>query len=1068
MKTKFNGILTLLLALVVQISFAQEKTVSGTVSDNSGALPGVSVIIKGTTTGTETDFDGKYSIKAKAGDVLSFSYLGYTTVEKTIGTSNTVNVTMEEDANVLDEVVVTALGIKREAKALGYSQQSVEGDALTKTKEADLATAIAGKISGVQFTGQPTSTFKAANIRLRGDNNILYVVDGVKLYSRTDVNNEDIETLTVLKGLAATALYGPDGKSGAIVITTKRAKNGKAVIKFSSTYSLSNVYTMPEYQNEYGGGYANDGKPSGHPRRLKGAVGLFESFSFNAATMPASWAAYTGQLIPTYSADESWGPRLEGQMVRHWDSWIPNDPEFGKLRPWTANPDNVRDFYQTGTTSNNSISFEKGGEDYSIRTAVTRINQELILENTKRNTTIFSINADYNLNEKLKLNTSINYTNRFTFNDPINNYGNLGANFNQWWQRQIDINRLRDYKRNGQPVSWNISSPTKSKPAYWNSPFFIVYENTNEQYKNAVYGQIGLTYQIMEGLSASIAYKKSYNGYFSNSKVGWGGLEVEDYTEESSFNTRDEFFGRASYSKTFNDFDVNASAGFELTNYSRRRIYGSAVGGLTTPGFYSLDTSKDRPNTFSRLYEDKNKAWFTTASVGYKNMAYAEASYRMDYGSTADPNANSVTTIGLSGSFILSQLIENKELISFAKARIGYAQAPYFPNRYLLAQTYNSNNPYGSVGTSSVPDAGVNPTLKGGEREELEFGAEVKFLKNRIGVDFAYFDRTDKNLPSWVTVPGSTGITGFYSNQGEETYKGIEVGLNFVPFKGEDFNMDVTINAATLKRKVVKIADGVDVNVLDSWGPSVQKRVGQEWGAIYGNAYRRDANGTKVLATNGRYEYDTNQYLGSILPDVTGGVSANMSYKNISLSLGFDYQFGGKFYGVTRRYGNFAGLGVETVGNNSLGNPIRDDVAHTGTSGSSSSTSVNLANAASNSGGQLTSGVDASGNPVSFLVNPYYLWRSNLRNVHEEYINDATYIKLRTVSLGYKLPSDLVEKTPFTSIDLGIFANNVWLIHSDVKGVDPSETEGRSGINWIENGQLPSARTIGFNAKFSF
>ena len=572
----------------------------------------------------------------------------------------------------------------------------------------------------------------------------------------------------------------------------------------------------------------------------------------------------------------------------------------------------------------------------------------------------------------------------------------------------------------------------------------------------------------MEGLSANIAYKKTYNGYVSNSKVGWGGLEVEDYTEGHDSNTRDEFFGRATYSKTFNDFDLSATAGFELTKYSRRRINASAVGGLTTPGFYSLNTSTDRPSLSSQKYEFENKAWFTTASVGYKNMAYAEASYRTDYSSTADANANSVKTLGISGSFILSQLIENKELISFAKARVGYAQAPYFPGTYLLSQTYASGTPYGSTGTSSVPNSGVNPQLKGGEREELEFGAEVKFLKNRIGIDFAYFDRTDKNLPSFVTVPGSTGITGYYSNQGEETYKGIEVGLNFVPFKGEDFNMDVTINAATLKRDVVKIADGVDVNVLDSWGPSVQKRVGQEWGAIYGNAYRRDANGTKVLAANGRYEYDTNQYLGSILPDVTGGVTANMSYKNLSLSLGFDYQIGGKFYGVTRRYGNFAGLGVETVGNNALGNPVRSAVADTGTSGSSSVTSVNLANAASNSGGQLTSGVDASGNPVSFLVNPYYLWRSNLRNVHEEYINDATYVKLRTISFGYKLPSDLVEKTPFSGIDLGIFANNVWLIHSDVKGVDPSETEGRAGINWIENGQLPSARTIGFNAKFTF
>ncbi|TXD46626.1 SusC/RagA family TonB-linked outer membrane protein [Polaribacter sp. IC073] len=1069
MKTKFKGILTLLLAFVVQITFAQEKTVSGTISEASGPLPGVSILIKGTSTGTQTDFNGKYSISAKPGDILSYSYVGYKTVEKKVGTSSAINVKMVQDASVLNEIVITALGIKREAKALGYAQQSVDGDVLNKTKETDLSTAIAGKVSGIQFTGQPTSTFKASNIRLRGNSNLLYVVDGVKLNSRTDVNNDDIESLTVLKGLAATALYGPDGKNGAIIITTKKAKSGEAIVKYSHTSSFANAYIMPEYQNEYGGGYANDGKPSGNPERGRGAVGYFESFAHNPSTMPASWAAYNGQSIPSYSADESWGPRLEGQMVRHWDSWIPNDPEFGNLRPWEANPNNIRDFYQTATLQNNSVSFEKGGEDYSIRTAITKINQELILENTERNTNIFSINAEYNITEKLKFNTSINYTNRFTFNDPDNNYGNLGANFNQWWQRQIDIDRLKNYKRNGEAVSWNISSPTKSKPAYWNSPYFILYENTREQYKNAIYGQAGLTYSFTDNLVANVAFKKTYNSYHSNSKVGWGGLEVEDYTEWTSSDDREEIFGRVSYSTEYKDFDLNTSAGFEFTKIRNKNTYASAVGGLTTPGFYSLATSKDRPSVSSSVGEQDGKAWFTTASLGFMNTAYLEASLRRDYSSTADPEANSVTTYGVSGSFILSQLINNRELLSFAKLRAGYTQAPYFPGRYLLGQTYNSGTPYGSTGTSSVPNAGVNQNLKGGTRKEVEFGTELKFLKNRIGLDVTYFDRKDDELPSFVTVPGSTGITGFYSNQGKESFSGLEIGLSATPFKSDNFTWDLSFNMATLNRTVDYIADGVDVNVLDSWGPQLQKRVGQEWGAIYGNAYKRDENGTKILADNGRYEYDTNQYLGSILPDFTGGGTSYMTYKNISLQLGFDYQVGGKFYGVTRRYGNFSGLGTETVGNNVLGNPVRNNVTFTGaSSGSSSVTSVNFANAAPDSGGQLTSGVDASGAPVQYLVNPYYLWRSNLRNVHEEFINDATYVKLRTVSIGYKLPNSVIEKTPFKSIDLGVFANNVWLIYTGVDGVDPSETEGRGGINWIENGQLPSARTIGMNAKFTF
>lgn len=1074
MKTTFKGILTLLLAFVVQVTFAQEKTISGIVSDKTGPLPGVSIVIKGSSTGTETDFDGKYSIKAKAGDILSFSYVGYKTTEKIVSISTTINLTLEEDANVLDEIVVTALGIKREAKALGYSQQSVGGEALTKVQDPDISSAIAGKVSGIQFAGQPTSTFKAADIRLRGNNNLLYVVDGIKLNSRTDINNDDIETLTVLKGLAATALYGPDGKNGAIVITTKRAKDGKAVIKINSTLSFSNVYIMPEYQNEYGGGYANDNKTDANGNVIddslyRSAIGNFETFEYNPATMDPSWAAFNGQLIPTYSADESWGPRLEGQMVRHWDSWIPDDPEFGQLREWSPQPDNIKNFYQTGMLKNNSIAFEKGGEDYSIRSTITKIDQETILENTKRTTSILGINADYNLTEKLKFNAIVNYTKRFTFNDPDNNYGNLGSNFNQWWQRQIDIDRLRDYKRNGSPVSWNIASPTNSKPAYWNSPFFVLYENTQEQNKNAVYGLVGLTYEINDDLVANLSFKKAYNDYQSSSKVGWGGLEVEDYSEWTSSDDREELFGRLSYSKDFEDFDFAASAGFEITKIRYKYMYGSAVGGLTTPDYFSLDTSVDRPTLTSTLGEQEAQGWFTTASVGYKDFAFVEGSFRMDYSSTADPSANSVTTFGLSTSFILSEFIENKDFISFAKLRAGYTEAPYFPGRYLLSQTYSSGTAYGSYGTSTVPNAGVNPNLKGGTRKETEIGAEVKFFHNRLGFDLTYFDRKDDELPSYVTVPGSTGITGFYSNQGKESFSGIEFSVSATPIKTENFTWDLNFNFATLKRTVDYIADGVDTNVLSSWGPSLEKRVGEEWGAIYGAAYRRDENGNKILADNGYYEYDNNQYLGSILPDLTGGLTTNMTYKNLTLTLGFDYQFGGKFYGVTRRYGTYAGLLTETTGNNPLGNPVRNSVAYDGTSsGSSSVVSVAYANASSNSGGQLTEGVDANGNEVSYLVNPYYLWRSNLRNIHEEFVNDATYIKLRTVSLNYSLPSKIMDKIPFSQIDIGVFANNVWLIHSDVQGVDPSEIEGLNGYNWIENGQLPSARTIGANVKLTF
>ncbi len=538
--------------------------------------------------------------------------------------------------------------------------------------------------------------------------------------------------------------------------------------------------------------------------------------------------------------------------------------------------------------------------------------------------------------------------------------------------------------------------------------------------------------------------------------------------------TKNEIFGVLNYSQDFNDFSFSASTGVQIEDRNFEIVLDQTVGGMTTPGFYSIGTSKDRPNNFNLKVNTENKAWFATGTVGYKEMFFLEGSYRMDYSSTARKDLNSVITKALSGSFIFSKLIPQNDILSFGKLRAGYAEAPFFPIPYQLSQTYTPRNPYGSSGTSTVPDTGVNPELEGGQRKELEYGIELKFIKNRLGLDFTYFDRKDEKIPSFVTIPGSTGITGYWSNEGKQSFKGFEIALSGTPIKTDDFSWDISINFATLKRTVDFIAEDVDVNILSSWGPQLQERVGEEWGAIYGNAFKRDDKGNKVLGDDGLYEYERNKYLGSILPDFTGGASTSFTYKNFDLAFGFDFQYGGKFYGVSRRYGNYAGLGSETVGNNRLGNPVRNAVSGSGTH---AAYSVNLTNADATSGGQLTSGVDASGNPQEFLVNPFVLWRNNLRNIHEEYVNDATYIKLRTIRFGYKLPTKFLEKTAFSDINIGVFANNVWLIKSDLKGVDPSELEGRRAGNeingiknyeWIENGQLPNARTIGINARFTF
>jgi TonB-linked SusC/RagA family outer membrane protein len=1035
MKTKLKWIVMLLLALVVQISFAQEKTVSGTVSDSSGNLPGVSVLVKGTTTGTETDFNGKYTIKAKVGDVLSFSYVGYKTSEKKVGTSSTIDVVLVEDAGLLDEIVITSLGIKRDKKALGFSQQSVKPENLVRTRETDLNNALAGRVSGVQAVGAPSAGFGNSGIRLRGQSISLYIVDNVKVNSISDINTDDIADLTVLKGAAATALYGPEAFSGIIIITTKSAKKGQSSITLNHSTAMENVYLLPEYQNEYGGGYSQE----------------FNTFDFNPAQHPASWSAFDGQSMVEYYADESWGPKMNGQMVRHWDSWILGDPEFGKLRPFSANPDNIKNFFDTGVVNNTSVDFTKGGEDYNIKGGIVNIDRSSVMPNSNRRQVQAYTNIRFNITDKLEAYANINYQDRRTRNFPDDGYGNVASNFNQWWQRQLDMDRVRNYNRNGSFVSWNINSPTNTRPLYWDSPFFETNENLNFQTKNATYGRMGLNYTVNDNLNGYIELRKTYASFESNNRTAFGGLNQPGYSESDSFDYRDEVFGIMNYSKDLSeDLDFNASAGFELITLGGESLNGSTVGGLTTLNFYSLSTSVDRPTVTNSQYKQKSQGVFSKVSFGYKDMLFVDGSARFDWGSTANPNDNRVETYGGSVSFIFSKLIPQNDIISFGKLRASAASGPFLPARYVLSPTFDIGTPYGSSGTLSSQSTFANPQLSGGQRQDFEFGTELKLFNNKVDLDVTYFSRVDKNLPSSVSLDGATGFSRTFLNSGQQTSNGIEIGLNFSPIKSEDFEWNVYSNFSTLKRTVDAIADGVDVNVLSSsWrGIQLQERVGEEWGAIYGRAFRRDADGNMILSSTGNPLYDQNQYLGNVLPDFTGGLSNNIRYKNFNLGFDIDFQSGGKVFSVTRMFNNYSGLGIETVGLNNLGNPVRDAVA--------------------DGGGVLIEGVDATtGAPVSYNVEAQTYW-GRLFALHERWLYDASYVKLRTVRLDYDLPAAMLSKTPFKKLNLGVFANNVWLIHSAIPGLDPSEIETANGVNWTEGGQLPNVRTVGINVRMSF
>lgn len=1035
--------------IMFQWSFAQ-KSVSGTVSDSAGVpLPGATVVVDGTSNGVTTDFDGVYSIMANEGDVLSVSYVGFTTQKVTVGASATLNVTLAAD-NALEEVVVTALGITREAKSLGYAQQKVEGSALTKTKQLDFKTALAGKVAGVQVISGTSSTFEPSAIRLRGEQDVLYVVDGIKM-SSTDINTDNIDNITVLKGAAATALYGSEARSGVIVITSKKAQAGETYITVDHNTVASTISRLHPYQNEYGGGYDQ----------------AWDTFSYNPATDPASWAAFQGQNIPYYAADESWGPKLDGTLARHWDSWIPNHPNFGELRPWSANPNNIKNFFETGVTSTTSVSFGKGGDDYSFRATGRATQATLPVPNAARDTYDVNINGSVDLSDKLTMYSALNARIQNTDNYVSSGYGSLQSNFSQWWQRQLDMDRLKNnYHYEGAFYTWNRRSARNARPQYWDAPHYEQYQNTNNNENSTYSGNFGFNYDIIDGLSANVEVnRRAYNRTsWNRGYIGVNTLSTQaSYGEGSFVSEQNELRARLNYSKAItSNFDVNAIVGYGARQFRSISTSASTSGGLAIPDFYTIANSKDKPSYSTYRSNSSGRSAYASVSLGYDSMLYLDGSYRFDWSSTADSMNNRIETYSVTGSFLFDRLLD-LDGVSFGKLRASYAEAPIFPGTYATSPTYSSGTAYGSLASLAVPNTLANPQLTGGMRVETEFGLEMRFLDNRLGFDFTYFDREDSKLPVAVTAAGGTGYTGLSVNSKITSSTGVEVMISGTPILTDDLRWDVSVNFATLEKMVDFIYPGIERNILNSWlswsSMDLQEIVGEEWGMLYGRKRLKDDNGNWVYYASGNHRYENNQLLGNIMPDYTGGITSNLTYKNWDLAIGIDFQEGGLYHSVTDMFSMGAGLHEYTAGLNDKGNPKRDPV--------------------SAGGGIHQVGVYADGSVADFYRDPNsWAWGNWTRD--DLWLVDASFVKLRQVRLGYSFDGDKLSNTPFTGINVALIGNNLAILSettdwgdyrgAKTPGLDPSELgSGWSGSNYAsEGGQLPSARSVGLNVSLKF
>jgi TonB-linked SusC/RagA family outer membrane protein len=1078
---KLVSLLAMLL-LFAAVTFAQTRSISGRVLDASGKpAPFATVTIKGSNAGTSADAQGNFKINAKKGDVLVISAVNYDQQEVTVGTSDDVSVSLKLSSRTMDEVVVTtALGIRREKKALGYAVQEVKGENLTVAKSIDVSSSLVGKVAGVQLIGSPSSTFDNADIIIRGVTGLgiaapLFVVDGT-VTNQSAVIMDNIDNVSVLKGPAATALYGQRAANGAVVITTKKGSRKKSSgVELNLGATFENISIIPPYQNEYGGGYSsNYNTKNSHPL---GAGYLDDQgyyiFKYRPAVHPASWAAFDGQRMLEYGADESWGPKIDGSLYRPYYSWYPG-AEFGQLVPMVAQPDNVKDFFRTGVNLNNTISMTSGAENYNFRFTYGNQNRTLVIPNAKREQHQLAVNGSYDIGSRLVLSTDLTFTTANTKGKPLEGYRldglNVQQNFNQWFQRQLDIKKMKTYRQpDGSLNSWNIGDPNSTsnfasyaKPQYWDNPYFVVNENYGTQRHNRLAGNVGLNIKIDKHLNLQSYARLSTYSNENDFRVATGGLQLDSYEILQNYMRELNYETNLIYKNKFRDFTVDALVGANKRDNYYSQLFMATAGGLSTANYFDISASVARPTT-TRAYEKKKvNSVYGKASFGYKDMIYLEGTLRNDWSSALPEDNNSYLYPSVSTSFIFTELLKATDVrnwLTFGKIRGSFASVGSDLDPHSLDIAINNGSFYGTNPSVTIGNqfrgGGIRPALT----KAFEVGMELRFF-NRFGIDVAVYrnNNIDQILP--VDVSPSSGFSTAQINAGKIVSKGIEISLTGSPIASKSFTWDVSLNWAKNSNKVEALYPGLNsyLYATNRFDTRLEHRVGGEWGVYVGRKWRTDPNkgNQYVINASGQPEYDINQKIGNVLPEWTGGMFNSLGYKGFNLTFSMDFQKGGLFYSETRNFNTGAGLSQETVGLNDKGHDWRD---YPGT--------YTLAGGNTGMGGIRIPGVFADGTPNNRYITARAYWYTARQRDASNVLLDASYLKLREVRLGYSIPARLIEKTKLAkTANIGVIVQNAWLIWANSKkyGVDPSELE----VFYREGGQLSATRQIGFNLRVGF
>ncbi|MCO4291294.1 SusC/RagA family TonB-linked outer membrane protein [Solitalea sp. MAHUQ-68] len=1026
MKKYLHILLLLLFMGISATAFSQQRTIKGTVTsaDDKQPIPSVTVMIKGTSTATQTDLDGKYSIKAAEGATLVFSYIGYLSREIKLGSGDVVNVTLSLDSRQLGEVVVTALGISKEKKTLGYTATELKGDQVSTVKESNIANALSGKVAGVVVTPSSSGPGSASRIVIRGNRSLsqnsqpLYVVDGVPIdnsdngnvgvkpgdatqqYDRLDygngigdINPDDIESMSVLKGPNAAALYGSRANNGVIIITTKKGRAGKGVgVTFTSSTTIEDPLVLPEYQNQYG----------------QGALG-------KAPT----------DMTALLSTPGSWGAKLDGSQQLYYN---------GTQKAYSAQPNNVKDYFKTGQTYANTLALESGNENLTFRFSYSNFYSKGMLPNSDLLKNTFNLRGTAKFGKRISVDAKITYFTQDADHRPYmgDNYDNPTLQLLQM-PRNVANSDIQTYKNaDGTLSSWGSTIQ---------NPYWTQYANTNGDTRRRLTGMISGSYQFTDWFTAQVRFGSDYLNQTINQTFPYYHVlytkgrvtERTPQTLESNFDALLMFKKNIASNITF-----NGSLGGNML-HQRFEDVGYIGDSFKVPDLETIGNTATQQVTYN-FSEKRVNSVYASAEFGYNNYLFLSVTGRNDWSSSLPSNNRSYFYPSVSASWVFSEMFQlSPSTISFGKLRLSYAKVGSDVIPYQTLSLYSIDpRLYNGSPRSYVPQVKPNENLKPETTNSFEIGAELRFLNNRLYTDFSYYNTKSKDQIVSLPVPQSTGYTQQWANAGELTNKGVEVLVGGIPVKTKDFTWDASLNFAHNENTLNSLLPGFPTYLLGDLDqtPTVKiaATVGGGYGDIYGNTYLKDSQGRLVLDANGiPLSSSSPVILGNYQPKWTAGFTNTLTYKNLAFSFLIDARVGGQLYSYTDQYLTSLGVSLESLEGREGGVPV--------------------------------SGVNEAGNVVNTNVEASSYYNTRNARIAEQYIYSATNVRLREASLQYRVP---IKNQFFRSFTVGLVGRNLFFISKKTKNIDPESSYSVSNSQGISFFNMPSSRSFGLNLNVSF